>query len=40
MFETLVGAATIASGFAAMATLILVVVDRFRKPPQKTEETR
>ena len=34
MFEMLVGAATIASGFAAVVTLVLVIINRLRGHPE------
>lgn len=39
MFEKLVGLATIASGFAAVATLLLVLIDRLKKP-RKPDDTQ
>ncbi len=40
MLEFAVGMATIASAVAAVATLALALLDRRRKPPQKTEEMK
>jgi hypothetical protein len=40
MLEFAVGMATIASAVAAVVTLFLALIDRHRKSPQKTEETK
>jgi hypothetical protein len=38
MFQQLAELATILGGLAAAATLILGLIDRVKKPPQKTNE--
>jgi len=39
MFETLVGAATILSGVAAVVMAVLAVIDRLKRPREKKQET-